>query len=91
MPQRADVGPSAVRMDQQHVAVCLGVGGGAPMDQQQGAGSGELRTLTDVLSGQGFGRVVLGLYVCHVIIIIEGPFCFLRRGAFVFRMRIYPA
>ena len=40
--------------------------------------------MPDVLPGQGFGRVVLGLYVCHVIIIIEGPFCLPRRGAFVF-------
>jgi hypothetical protein len=69
MPQRADVGPSAVRMDQQHVAVCLGVGGGAPMDQQQGAGSGELRTLTDVLSSQGVGSYVPVGYFYHVDIL----------------------
>ena len=39
--------------------------------------------MPDVLPGQRFGGVLLGLYVCHVLIIIEGPLCFLRRGAFV--------
>lgn len=53
-------------MDQQHVAVCLGVGGGAPMDQQQGAGSGELTTMTDVMTRQGFGAAAPIWYVCHV-------------------------
>ena len=61
MPQRADVGPSAVRMDQQHVAVCLGVGGGAPMDQQQGAGSVELATMPDIFSGQSVGGIATNL------------------------------
>lgn len=53
-------------MNQQGERVGLGGGGGAPMDQQQGAGSGELATVPGVKSGQGIGqRVPIG-YVCHV-------------------------
>ena len=36
------------------------------MDQQQGAGTGELAALTDVLSGEDIGAVLRCLYVWHV-------------------------
>jgi hypothetical protein len=51
IPYGADVGPSTVRMNQQSERVGLGGGGGAPMDQQQGAWSGKLATVPGVLSG----------------------------------------
>ena len=69
-------------MDQQHVAVCLGVGGGAPMDQQQGAGSGELATVTGVMSGQGVGSVIRWAYVYHVDIFSRNALSAATRGAF---------
>jgi len=57
-------------MNQQSERVGLGGGGGAPMDQQQGAWSGELATVPGVKSGQGIGRVPIG-YVCHAVSFIS--------------------
>lgn len=65
----------------------LGGGGGAPMDQQQGAWSGELTTVTDVFSGQGIGqRLPIG-YVCHSISFGRNALSAATRGRFVFLVR----
>lgn len=69
-------------MDQQGERVGLGGGGGAPMDQQQGAGSGELATVPGIFSGQGMGqRVPIG-YVCHSISFSRNALSAATRGAF---------
>ena len=82
-------------MDQQHVGVDLGLGGGGPMDQQQGGGgggAGELATVPGVFSGQGFGAMLRGGYVCQASFIYpKGPRCCPRRGAFLFRGLRYRA
>lgn len=73
-------------MDQQSERVGLGVGRAGPVDQEQGDGAGELRTLTGVLSGQGFGGVLREGYVCQEIILLpeRPPMLSKARGSFYF-------
>jgi hypothetical protein len=52
------------------------------VDQQQGAGSGELATVPGIFSGQGCGqRVPIG-YVCHSISFSRNALSAAKRGAF---------
>ncbi len=69
-------------MDQQSERVSLCGGGGATVDQQQGAGSGELATVPGIFSRQGIGqRVPIG-YVCHSISFSRNALSAATRGAF---------